>query len=338
MAESLADLLSLLGIGIVALLAWAALAPFEALGWWAGWFGSNIHTDDLPADIPPAKSVEKVHSYLIFLSGIAQVGGESLSRRERAFLDRLDESLPHTIIIDDIFPYSVNNLPLTGTPFFAGLWRWALRRKLSDNWLERLGGYLINLRNIWQVAISIDHRYGPIYNQAMARVITHGLVRHGYDPEQPLPVFVMGYSGAGQIAVGAAPYLREQIGGPVYVILLGGIYGSDPGLLAVDRVYHLYGENDTSQRLTPLVFPGRWPLMWYSDWNQARRRGRIVFRNLGPMAHAGSTGYMTTSQQLADGMTFQAATIAAVDTIVAENVPNPHRGRAAGNEAQVNVE
>jgi len=320
MAEPLADFLSLLGIGIVALLAWAALAPFEALGWWAGWFGSNIHTDDLSVDLPDAKAPEAVDSYLVFLSGIAQVGGESLSRRERAFLERLDDSLPHTIIIDDIFPYSVNNLPLTGQPFFSRLWRWALRRKLSDNWLERLGGYLINLRNIWQVAISIDHRYGPIYNQAMARVIAHGLAQRGYDPEQPAPLFVMGYSGAGQIAVGAAPYLREQIGGPVYVILLGGIYGSDPGLLAVDRVYHLYGEKDTSQRLTPLVFPGRWPLMWYSDWNRAWRRGRIVLRNLGPMTHGGGTGYMTTSQRLTDGRTFQAVTIGAIGEIVAENV------------------
>lgn len=338
MAEPLADFLSLLGIGIVALLAWAALAPFEALGWWAGWFGSNIHTDDLPVDIPPAKSVENVHSYLVFLSGIAQVGGESLSRRERAFLNRLDDSLAHTIVIDDIFPYSVNNLPLTGQPFFSRLWRWALRRKLSDNWLERLGGYLINLRNIWQVAISIDHRYGPIYNQAMARVIAHGLGRHGYDPEQPLPVFIVGYSGAGQIAVGAAPYLRELIGGAVYVILLGGICGSDPGLLAVDRVYHLYGENDTSQRLTPLVFPGRWPLMWYSDWNRARKQGRIVFRRLGPMTHAGHTGYMTTSQHLDDGRTFQTATIEAIQGIVAENRPHSCRESAAGGGSRRNVE
>lgn len=320
MAEPLVDLLSLLGIGIVALLAWAALAPFEALGWWAGWFGSSVYSDELPPEIPEGKTPEDAHSYLVFLSGIAQVGGESLSRRERAFLDRLDESLRRTIVIDDIFPYSVNNLPLTGQPVFARLWRWALRRKLSDNWLERLGGYLINLRNIWQVAISIDHRYGPIYNQAMARVIAHGLARHGYNPEQPLPVFLIGYSGAGQIAVGAAPYLREQMGGPVFVILLGGIYGSDPGLLAVDRVYHLYGENDTSQRLTPLVFPGRWPLMWYSDWNRARRRGRLVFRCLGPMTHAGSTGYMTTSQKLPNGSTYQGATLRAIGEIVAENV------------------
>lgn len=320
MAEPLSDLLALLGIGIVALLAWAALAPFEALGWWAGWFGSGVYSDDLAPEIPPGKTPEDAHSYLVFLSGIAQVGGESLSRRERAFLDRLDESLSRTIVIDDIFPYSVNNLPLTGQPIFARLWRWALRRKLSDNWLERLGGYLINLRNIWQVAISIDHRYGPIYNQAMARVIAHGLARHGYSPEQPLPVFLVGYSGAGQIAVGAAPYLREQMGGPVFVILLGGIYGSDPGLLAVDRVYHLYGENDTSQRMTPLVFPGRWPLMWYSDWNRARRRGRLVFRCLGPMTHAGSTGYMTTSRKLPDGSTYQEATLGAIGEIVAENV------------------
>ncbi|MCL4831649.1 MAG: hypothetical protein KJZ86_04380 [Caldilineaceae bacterium] len=320
MAERLGDLLALLGIGIVALLAWAALAPFEALGWWAGWFGSHVYNDGLSVELPEGKTGEDIDSFLVFLSGIAQVGGESLSRRERAFLEKLDVSLPHTIVVDDIFPYSVNNLPLTGQPVFARLWRWAMRRKFSDNWLERLGGYLINLRNIWQVGISIDHRYGPIYNQAMARVIAHGLARYGYDPERALPVFVVGYSGAGQIAVGAAPYLRELIGGAVYVILLGGIYGSDPGLLAVDRVYHLYGEQDTSQRLTPLLFPGRWPLMWYSDWNRAKRQGRIVFRSLGPMTHGGNTGYMTTSQRLSTGLTHQEATVQAIGGIVRENL------------------
>lgn len=316
MAEPLADLLGLLGVGIVAILAWAALAPFEALGWWAGWFGSAIHNDHLPVDLPATKAPEQADSYLVFLSGIAQVGGESLSRRERNFLEELDRSLTHTVVVDDIFPYSVNNLPLTGQPVFARLWRWAMARKLSDNWLERLGGYLINLRNIWQVAISVDHRYGPIYNQAMARVIAHGLARHGYSPESTAPVFVMGYSGAGQIAVGAAPYLREQLGKPVYVILLGGIYGSDPGLLAVERLFHLYGEKDTSQRLTPLLFPGRWPFLWYSEWNRARRTGRIVFRNLGPMTHGGSTGYLTTSRRSADGHTYQQVTIQTIEEIV----------------------
>lgn len=318
MVETLADLLTLLGIGVVALLAWAALSPFEALGWWAGWFGHQVYGGDQPPDFS-VKTPEGTHSYLVFLSGIAQVSGESLSRRERVFLERLDASLTHTLVISDIFPYSVNNLPLTGQPIFARLWQWALRRKFSDNWLERLGGYLINLRNIWQVAISIDHRYGPLYNQAMARVIAHRLAGLGYHPEHPEPVFVVGYSGAGQIAVGAAPYLRELVGGPIYVVLLGGIYGSDPGLLSADRIYHLYGEKDSAQRWTPVVFPGRWPLMWYSDWNRARKRGRIVFRCLGPMGHAGPTGYLTSSQYLPDGRSYQQATIEAIGAIVEEN-------------------
>ncbi|MEZ4635055.1 MAG: hypothetical protein R2856_08795 [Caldilineaceae bacterium] len=90
----------------------------------------------------------------------------------------------------------MNNLPLTGQPFFAHIWRWALRRKLSRHWLERLAGYLINVRNLWQVAMSIDKRYGPIYNQALAQVLIYTLGRHGYDPAQRRPIILIGYSGA----------------------------------------------------------------------------------------------------------------------------------------------
>ncbi len=106
-----------------------------------------------------------------FLSGIGRVSGQTLSYREQDFLRHLSVALPNAVIIDDIFPYSVNNLALTGQPFFGRLWRWALRRKLDG---PALAGMLINVRNTFQCLISLDHRYGPIYNQATAEVILHG--------------------------------------------------------------------------------------------------------------------------------------------------------------------
>jgi hypothetical protein len=319
------DLFTLLGIGLIALLIWAALSPFEALGWWAGWFGQDIYTTPPPeeqAALLPARSglqplSRPVHTvppqaYLIFLSGISRVSGQTLSRREQNFVRLLDEATPGTLVVDDIFPYSVNNLPLTGQPFFAGLWRWALARKLSQNWLERLAGYLINLRNLWQVAISVDKRYGPIYNQALAQVLVHGLQRRGYDLAESRPVVLVGYSGAGQIALGAATYLRQILTGPIYVVMLGGIFGSDEGVMAADQVYYLYGERDLPRFWGRILFPGRWPFFFYSTWNRAIRMGKVRTLNLGPITHSGNDGYLTHSKRLPNGQSHLERTVSVI--------------------------
>jgi hypothetical protein len=315
MADPLAEMLSLLGIALLGLLIWAALAPFEGLGWWAGWFGDKIYNEDTSALLSSTPNDPDADSYIVFLSGVARVSGETFSRREQNFLRRLSEVMPGTVVIDNIFPYSVNNLPLTGQPVFAGLWRWALRRKLSRHWLEGLAGYLINVRNIWQVAISVDKRYGPIYNQAMAQVIISALAQRGYDPDRRRPVMVIGYSGAGQIAVGTATYLKEELGAPIFVISLGGIFGSDVGLLAADHVYHLYGTADRSQRLGKILSPGRWPFFFYSAWNRALRMGRISEICLGPISHAGETGYLTTSRKLPDGLSHLEKTVQTIASL-----------------------
>ncbi|MBX2997328.1 MAG: hypothetical protein KF893_02365 [Caldilineaceae bacterium] len=315
MTEPLVDLLSLLGIAVVGLLIWAALAPFEALGWWAGWFGDRIYQEDAPNFLPTSHNSPDAESYIVFLSGISRVSGETLSRREQNFLKRLSEEMPGTLVIDNIFPYSVNNLPLTGQPIFAGMWRWALRRKLSRHWLEGLAGYLINVRNMWQVAISIDKRYGPIYNQAMAQVIINALVQHGYDLDARRPVILIGYSGAGQIAVGTATYLKEELDAPIFVVSMGGIFGSDPGLLAADHVYHLYGSRDRPQQLGKILFPGRWPIFFYSAWNRAIRMGRVSEICIGGISHAGGTGYLTTSNKLPDGLSYLEKTVKTIASL-----------------------
>jgi hypothetical protein len=315
MTEPLVDLLSLLGIALLGLLIWAALAPFEALGWWAGWFGDKIYQEDASVLLSSTPNNPDADSYIVFLSGVARVSGETFSRREQNFLNQLSQAMPRTVVIDNIFPYSVNNLPLTGQPFFAGMWRWALRRKLSRHRLEGLAGYLINLRNVWQVAISIDKRYGPIYNQAMAQVIINALIQHGYDPDLRRPVIVIGYSGAGQIAVGTATYLKEELNAPIFVVSMGGIFGSDPGLLAADHVYHLYGSQDRPQRLGKILFPGRWPIFFYSAWNRAIRMGRVSEICIGRISHAGGTGYLTTSRKLPDGLSHLEKTIETIASL-----------------------
>jgi hypothetical protein len=287
MATSWTDLLLLPVAALLLLLFWAALTPLETLGWWAGWFGDAIYYD-AAAPTSASPSTQSSTAYVLFLSGIGRVSGQTLSYREQGLIDRLRQQLPHATVIDNIFPYSVNNLALTGQPLFAGLWQWALRRKLEG---PALAGYLINIRNMLQVAIAADKRYGPIYNQAMAEVMLETVMRYHFDPESDVPIFLIGYSGAGQIAIGAATYLREWTKAPIYVISLGGIFSSDPGLLAASHTFHLWGSRDKAQ-IWRLLMPGRWSWIASSEWNRALRQGRASILRMEGMDHTGRGGYL----------------------------------------------
>jgi hypothetical protein len=274
--------------GLILVAVWAALTPFETLGWWAGWFGDTIYHDPMP----PAEGVRQAHPdatcYVAFLSGIGRVSGQTLSYRETKLLQELARRLPGAVIFDDVFPYSVNNRALTGQPMLAGYWRWALSHKLHGS---PLIGYLINIRNLAQIGTALDRRYAPLYNQAVAEVLLDSLLGYQYDPEGVTPVFLIGYSGAATLAIGAITYLREWICGPVYLISLGGVFGSDRGLLAAEHVYHLLGTRDRAQ-VWRFVLPGRWPIYASSEWNRALRQRRVTILPMPGMGHTGHGGYL----------------------------------------------
>jgi hypothetical protein len=116
-------------------------------------------------------------------------------------------------------------------------------------------------------------------------------MRYHFDPESQVPIFLIGYSGAGQIAIGAATYLREWTKSPIYVISLGGIFSSDPGLLAASHTFHLWGSRDKAQ-IWRLLMPGRWSWMVSSEWNRALRQGRASILRMEGMDHTGRGGYL----------------------------------------------
>jgi hypothetical protein len=308
--ETLGDVLTVILVLIAGIFVWLALSPFEMLGWWAGWFGDTIYWD-APTEEEIAIAGEK-EAYIIFFSGVGRATGETLSYRERDFLRRLAATLPHAQVIDDIFPYAVNNLALTDHPLFARLWRIALRSKAGG---VPLAGYLINIRNIMQMLISADRRYGPMFNQGVAEVIVYGLMRYGYTLDSRAPIYLIGYSGAGQMAVGASLYLKEWLDSPVFVISLGGVFGSDPSMLQIDHLYHLVGNKDKVEPWWRLA-PGRWPLFATSEWNRAVRQGRVTYIDMGPMVHTGGGGYLDAKATLPDGTAFVDFTVATVAEIV----------------------
>lgn len=308
----------IIGLMLAWLLIAALLSPLEALGWWAGWFRGLEDAPPVAEASPPATPVPDTRRYVAYLTGIASAAEGVHLPREQRFLEALAARLPDTVLIGDIFPYSITHRALTGQRVFAWFWRYIFSRKTQGSPV----GFLINLRNLFQVLVSADSRYGPIYNQGGAALIINALRRHGYPFGSGTPVTLIGYSGGGQICLGAAPYLKAMLKAPITLISLGGVLCSDPGITAVERLYHIQGSRDWVQRIGEVVFPGRWPLLPNSTWNRARTQGRIEIIHPGPFSHTGKGGYLDDETRLPDGRTCLEVTL---DTLVGliQRCPSP---------------
>jgi hypothetical protein len=277
----LGTLQTLLVIGVVVVIVMALIAPLESLRWWAGWSDSVVK--EARPNAPATGQGSEV--YLVWLSGVGSIPGETEDPFEVRFLDELRRRIPSALIIDDAFAYSVRENPLAGRQLVDFVWRSARRRQSA------VLGAIIQLRNILQVAVSADPRYGPIYNLGLAESIGNRLLARGYPMRTAPRITLLGYSGGAQVAVGSATYLRQWFGAPVDVISIGGVIADEPGLEAVDHVYHLQGEKDPVPRIGSLVFVGRWRVIRYSHWNHAVAAGKVRVLSTGPVEHMAEPGY-----------------------------------------------
>jgi hypothetical protein len=319
----LPDVGTLLTAALVAFVVAGLLAPFETLGWWAGWFGP--HDRELAEGNPPDPGEPPpppARGYVVFLSGVHSVSGRAFAPRERAFLARLRDELPDVRVVE-VFPYSVTNRALTGQRVFARFWRFALAGKLGRRRLAGVASLLINLRNAWQVAVSADRRYGPMYDEGSAQLIERALRAQGWNGEARPPVLLVGYSGGGQIALGAAGPLSRRLGRTIDVVSLGGVMASPRSLDGLGRVVHLRGRNDRVARIGAAFFPGRWPFVPWSTWNRARAEGRIDVVDLGEMDHTGRDGYLDADGGDGDGRSYLDATVDAIARTVARSLAQP---------------
>lgn len=275
---------------LIVVLVFALLSPLDSLQWWDRRGRTAAAMSPVPAnpDNLPRRSDARV--FVVYLSGIGSVDGTTDGDWERETLAQLAAQHPDVAIAADVFPYAVENRGLTQRTtswFWNRLANW---QRTSHNVLRIGVSYLINLRNALRVLVSADPRYGPTFNLSVAEAIIDSLDRHEYDWHRRPPVIVIGYSGGGQIAIGAGWYLTGA-GLPVSVVSLAGVVDSHPGLTRLDHVWHLYGSKDTVQRVGPIVFPGRWPLLRTSLWNEGKRNGRITVQCVGPMTHVDKNGY-----------------------------------------------
>jgi hypothetical protein len=291
----------LVGLALLLFLLMALASPLEALGWWSGWSKRRLATWPTELEAQPTAVRADANYFAVYLTAIGGISATDISGRERTFLAILQEHVPDVVIIEDVYPFSVTNNPLNGERQLSWLWQ-----KIHDSRSKGKTTFvamLIFVRNMLQVAVSGDHRYGPIYNVGVAREIARSLLRHGYQPGSGKPLTVIGWSGGGQIAVGVAPYLRRALNAPVYVASVGGVMADDPGIADVEHLLHLQSSVDKFPYIGNVLYPGRWPFVRYSAWNQAQQEGRMTRVDPGPMRHTGRGDYFDRRTTLPNGRT-----------------------------------
>lgn len=285
-------LLAALGLFFVA---WGTIAPISTLSWWLqdgnGLANErpDLPEDDLAADDGPP-------CYLVFLTGVGDVSGEELASGEAAFLDALETDLPRCTVVRDVFPYSAASSNVGGQPIFR--WLWNLSEQQGD---ENPARIVLQMRNLWRVALSADNRYGQAYNRGAAATIIERMAAADplpLEPASPFHLVLVGTSGGAQVALGASPYLAEWLPTEITVVSFGGVFEGRGGFNAAQRVYHIHGEQDWVDNIGALL-PSRWRWTWGSPFNRARRSGRYGARSSGPHDHDGDRGYFGESS-LAD--------------------------------------
>lgn len=309
-------------IGLIALLFAAFLAPLEALGWWAGWYGDAVEEMQNPGVVGrPTAYVGTINRYVIYLDGIGQATDSYLPDVEE-FLNQLETRLPQDVLlVRGIMPYSAINRTLIDSDRpLSWLWRAAdnLQVLHYGSVMGTLTSIIINIRNILSVAVSADKRYGPIYNQGIAQVIYNSLMYHGYEPGSRTPITFIGFSGGAQISLGAVPFLKQTLGSPIEVISIAGVFSGSTNVLELDHLYHYVGDRDIMERIGAIMFPKRWKIFFLSYWNRAKRKGKVTIMSLGNVGHNGTGSPIDDTQFLPDGRSYLQQTLDLITAILQE--------------------
>ncbi len=281
-------------VALIALVVSMLLSPIETLGWWAGWYGHGLEDQRQSVSTKPDSGMTQgAEHYLIYLDGIANVGQQQY-RDVEGLLANLRTRLPHVAIISDVMPYSVLDLPLMSAERpMARWWRRMFKNKVNRSRAPL--SFTINLRNLFQVLVAADPRYGRIFGQGQAQVMLNALLKAGYRPGSGVPITILGYSGGAQVGLAATPFLKRALNAPVAMISLAGVMASEPGLDWLDLMYHVQSPTDSIPAYGRVLFPGRWRIMRNSHWNKMVRSDRLRFINMGPMRHNGPGSYLDES-------------------------------------------
>lgn len=261
------------------------LAPLEALGWWAGWFGEP----EQKSVSGPTEPRGEARLHVLYLDGIAKAGHINYDDVQ-GFLDRLSRSLPNTVVLGDVMPYSPTGRGLTEARPLAAFWRRMLELKLQGR--RPLLTFSINVRNMLQVLVASDRRYAAVYGSAAAEAMFEALTSSGYVPGSGEPVALIGYSGGSQVALVATPHLKRLLDAPISLVSLAGVMASEPGLLQLEALLHIESSRDRIPRMGRIAFPGTWSVWPRSYLARFKRAGKYEEKDPGLMRHNGEESYL----------------------------------------------
>ncbi len=307
--------LGAVGLVVVAVFVFAATSCAETIAWWTE-RGRNRAAPGSHIVIPQPSPEPIADQYIIYLSGVGRNSGEEVPAKEAQFLDMVENGVPGSVIVRDIFPYSPSSTPLTEYRVLNGLWTGIPRLARRNRRFMTLY-HIVYFRNLLQVCMSRDRDYGPPYAYGLAKEMIKGLLRHGYRPEHPRPVTILCISGGGQLSQAAAPYLREWLGSKVRVISVGSVLADDPGTQDLEEIVHLSGSRDLTQYAGRLLGYTGWPVFPGSAWNRFVAAGRFRSIPIGPMKHMGLGDYFSRSARLPDGTTHVQRTAEVVIGLIA---------------------
>ncbi len=302
------ETLRLLLVGTLLLLVWGIFSPVGTLVWWLTQGAESLGFKESHKGLPPNKgstatTTSQINCYIIYLPGVGDFSANEITPGETYFLKRLVELHPDCLAVEDVFPYSAANESLGGQRLLSPLWRFGYGAK---RW-RGLTEILVKIRNLWRFAVSADSRYGRIYNRGIASAIVDRMnAMHpiSQSSRQPVKVILLGTSGGVEVALGAAPYLKQRLDAKITVVSLGGVFNGREGFNFIEHFYHLRGRRDSIEDIGGAVFPSRWLWNTGSPYNQARQQGRYTASIIGPQAHDGPKGYFGEDKAGPQGITY----------------------------------
>jgi hypothetical protein len=288
------------------LLAWLVglLVPIAGIysvagqyAFWNGWLG------ELPdpvqvfarADQQQAATTDPTppaDRFVVYLDGIHQSEQEH-PPRVAALLEELEGQLPAgSVLIQGVQTYTISPAELAADAGSRWFWRrlFALQESHPNRLVNAICGILVQANNVIKVGISADRRYGPILNYELALKVVQRLVESGLRQGSGQRIVLLGYSGGGEMALGMADVLHVLCRCPVEILTCCGVFSGNQRLDQVAGIAMVVGSRDPVAALGPLLFPGRSPLLPFSNWNKARYAGRVSREVVAGMGHNGRSG------------------------------------------------
>ena len=280
-------------IAVCAFFLSAVFSPIESLSWWAGWNSETdiiLELEDILNKKQKKNDIPHEHKhYIIYFSGIGAAAARVLPAKDQRFLASLRSQLPDAVIISDIFPYSAASKDLL-SPHRKSLY-WKTLYKIFKDQKGFLVGIAVNTHNVFQVLVSTDRRYAPIYNLGIAKTVTAKLIAQGYRIGSNENITIIGWSAGAQIAVSVSGYLKTILQTDIQVISIGGFVSDNPGFSYINYFTYIRGTRDIYAVIAYIFSPGRWFITRNSPWNRMKRAGKISLVKLPKIMHNGKYGY-----------------------------------------------